>query len=271
MIAISQKDRKHKGSTGFKGSFVIFPWTLFPWHPFVIHTHFPFDLPHLRLDVSIVVVLEQQSGRFCVVFASGYVQSREANLAFSVMLQQQGHHRVVALLKSDGQRGKTVLMDQSGKVISVCSWGIYVYTSLPQLQCFGSRHFPAGIAPPPSDSPEQPCRGEWSHSAATGSTSWFHIGLVTQKEVCFSFTKNVPPTWDCELMFAPLFTSSLTTSFWPAKEAMWRAEFPFCGENQHKLTTIYEHVPKNMRRDAAMRRKTTWMSFFVVIILHKTW
>lgn len=65
---------------------------------------------HLGLDVSVVVVLEQQRCRFCVVFASGDVQGREADLAFRVMLQQQGHHRVVALLKGDGQWGETVLV-----------------------------------------------------------------------------------------------------------------------------------------------------------------
>lgn len=99
----------------------------FPSHPFEIDTHslrFASSLyqpllaapPHLGLDVSVVVVLEQQRCRFCVVFASSYVQGREADLAFRVMLQQQGHHRVVALLKSDGQRGKTVLVDSIGMV-----------------------------------------------------------------------------------------------------------------------------------------------------------
>lgn len=93
----------------------------------MIHTHslrFPSSLykpllatpPHLRLDVSVVVVLEQQRCGFRVIFASSYMQGRKADLAFSIMLQQQGHHRVVALLKSDGQRGKTVLLDGIGTV-----------------------------------------------------------------------------------------------------------------------------------------------------------
>lgn len=85
--------------------------------------------PHLGLDVGVVVVLEQQRCGFCVVFAGGYVQGREAHLAFSVVLQQQGHHGVVALLESYGQRGKTVLVDSIGhgkenqKVFSVCNCG----------------------------------------------------------------------------------------------------------------------------------------------------
>lgn len=37
----------------------------------------------------------------------------------------------------------------------------------------------------------------------------------------------VYPTWDCALTLAPLLTSSLTTSVWPASEAMCRAVFPF--------------------------------------------
>lgn len=69
----------------------------------------PLPPAHLRLDVSIVVVLKQQGCRFGVIFASSDVQGGKADLAFSVVLQQQGHHRVVALLKSDGQRSKTIL------------------------------------------------------------------------------------------------------------------------------------------------------------------
>lgn len=78
--------------------------------PRSLHQALPTAPPHLGLDVSVVVVLQQQRCRFGVVLASGDVQGREADLAFGVMLQQQGHHRVVALLESDGQRGETVLV-----------------------------------------------------------------------------------------------------------------------------------------------------------------
>lgn len=35
-------------------------------------------------------------------------------------------------------------------------------------------------------------------------------------------------TWDCALMSAPSLTRTLTTSACPARDAMWRAVFPFC-------------------------------------------
>lgn len=45
----------------------------------------------------------------------------------------------------------------------------------------------------------------------------------------------VYPTWDCALTLAPFVTSSLTTSVWPASEAMCRAVFPFwITRNKHR-------------------------------------
>lgn len=66
-------------------------------------------LPHLRLDVGVVVVLEQQRRRPGVVFARGDVQGREPHFAFGVVLQQQRDHGVVSLLESDGERREAVL------------------------------------------------------------------------------------------------------------------------------------------------------------------
>ena len=42
---------------------------------------------YLRLDISIVVVLEEQGGRLGVVLAGSDVQGRQADLAFSIILQ----------------------------------------------------------------------------------------------------------------------------------------------------------------------------------------
>lgn len=69
---------------------------------------------YLRLDISVVVVLQEQCGRLCVVFARGDVQSGQADLAFSVVLQQDGNHLVVALLERNGQRGEAILHFRGG-------------------------------------------------------------------------------------------------------------------------------------------------------------
>lgn len=65
--------------------------------------------PYLRLDVSVVVVLEQQRRRLGVVLASSDVQRGQPDLPFGVIFQQYGDHLVVALLESNGQRGEAVL------------------------------------------------------------------------------------------------------------------------------------------------------------------
>lgn len=69
---------------------------------------------HLRLNISVVVVLEEQRRRLGVVFAGCNVQGREAHLAFGVVLQQQRDHRVVALLESNGKWSEAVLEEQRG-------------------------------------------------------------------------------------------------------------------------------------------------------------
>lgn len=64
---------------------------------------------YLRLDISVVVVLEEQGGRLGVVLACSDVQGRKADLSFSIILQQDRNHLVVALLEGDGQRGEAIL------------------------------------------------------------------------------------------------------------------------------------------------------------------
>ncbi|TNN42950.1 hypothetical protein EYF80_046871 [Liparis tanakae] len=61
---------------------------------------------YLGLDVGVVVVLEEQGGGLGVVLACGDVQGGQADLPFGVVLQEDGHHLVVALLEGDGQREK---------------------------------------------------------------------------------------------------------------------------------------------------------------------
>lgn len=61
-----------------------------------------------------------------------------------------------------------------------------------------------------------------------------------------------PRTWDWALMLAPSLTRTLTTSACPAREAMWRAVFPFCLEKRERKRywfpdfaeiDLYRHVP----------------------------
>lgn len=66
-------------------------------------------LAHLGLHVCIVVVLQEQGRGLGVVLAGSDVQGRQANLALSIVLQQQGDHLVMALLESHRQRGEAVL------------------------------------------------------------------------------------------------------------------------------------------------------------------
>lgn len=91
-----------------------------PSHPFSSYPptisravwHFHQQPPHLRLDISVVIVLEQQRSRLCVIFAGRDVQGWEPDLALGVVLQQQGDHRVVALLESNGQWSEAILGEQ---------------------------------------------------------------------------------------------------------------------------------------------------------------
>lgn len=53
--------------------------------------------------------LQEEGGGFAVVFLGGDVQSRQADLAAGVVLEQDGDHFVVSLLQGDGERRETVL------------------------------------------------------------------------------------------------------------------------------------------------------------------
>lgn len=72
------------------------PFPISNRHPHLGHRHQSStgsaSAPHLRLDVCIVVVLEQQCGRLCVVFTGCDVQRWEADLPLCVVLQQQRDH-----------------------------------------------------------------------------------------------------------------------------------------------------------------------------------
>ncbi len=78
-------------------------WTLNPHYLF----------PHLRLDISIMVVLKQQSSRLGVIFAGSDVERRQADFTFCVMFQQQRDHLIMTLLQSNGQRSEAILQTQT--------------------------------------------------------------------------------------------------------------------------------------------------------------
>lgn len=68
----------------------------------------------------------------------------------------------------------------------------------------------------------------------SGLDLWNHwltsqIYLIKSHQVTFRREKRKwHHTWDCALILAPSLTRTLTTSAWPAKDAMCRAVFPFC-------------------------------------------
>lgn len=64
---------------------------------------------HLGLYVSIVVILEQQSRSFGIVFAGGDVQRRKTYFAFCVVLQKQRDHLIMTLLQCYSQWSKAIL------------------------------------------------------------------------------------------------------------------------------------------------------------------
>lgn len=68
---------------------------------------------HLRLDISIMVVLKQQSSRLGVIFAGSDVERRQADFTFCVMFQQQRDHLIMTLLQSNGQRSEAILQTQA--------------------------------------------------------------------------------------------------------------------------------------------------------------
>lgn len=65
--------------------------------------------PYLRLHVCVVVVLQEQSGCLCVVFAGRDVEGRETHLSLRVVLEQEGHNLVMTLLQSHSQWREAVL------------------------------------------------------------------------------------------------------------------------------------------------------------------
>lgn len=64
---------------------------------------------HLRLYVSIVVVLEQQGRSFGVIFAGGDVERRKTYFPFSVILQEQRDHLIMTLLQCYSQWREAIL------------------------------------------------------------------------------------------------------------------------------------------------------------------
>lgn len=103
-------------------------------------SHMPTVLPqrvlraYLGLDVSVVVVLEEQGGRFGVVFSGSNVQGRQADLAFGIVLQEDGDNLVVTLLKGNGQRSEAILEEKETVVypwhavgLKWDGWGISHY------------------------------------------------------------------------------------------------------------------------------------------------
>lgn len=83
---------------------------------------------YLGLDVSVVVVLEEQGGRLGVVLSGSNVQGRQADLAFGIVLQENGDNLVVTLLKGNGQRSEAILEEKDSCLPMACSraptWGV---------------------------------------------------------------------------------------------------------------------------------------------------
>lgn len=72
---------------------------------------------YLGLDVCVVVVLEEQGGRLGVVLSGSNVQGRQADLAFGIVLQEDGDNLVMTLLKGNGQRSEAILEEKDS-----CLW-----------------------------------------------------------------------------------------------------------------------------------------------------
>lgn len=69
----------------------------------------PFPDMHLWLDICIVVILQEQSGRLGIILAGGNVQGRQSHFALGVVLQKDGDHLVMTLLQSDGEGSEAIL------------------------------------------------------------------------------------------------------------------------------------------------------------------
>lgn len=76
---------------------------------------------YLGLDVSVVVILEEQGGRLGVVFSGSNVQGRQADLAFGIILQEDGDNLVMTLLKGNGQRSEAILEEKDSCSPMACS------------------------------------------------------------------------------------------------------------------------------------------------------
>lgn len=80
----------------------------------------PSGCPHLGKHVRVGVVLQEHRSCPGVVVAGGDVQGGEAHLPLRPVVDEVGHHILVALLQSHGQRGEAVLArGEEGR--SVCS------------------------------------------------------------------------------------------------------------------------------------------------------
>ena len=72
------------------------------------HTYF-------RLSVHVVVALQKQRRRLHVILLRSNVQRRKSHAPSGVVLQQDRHHFIVALLQRDCERRESVLKrGQSG-------------------------------------------------------------------------------------------------------------------------------------------------------------
>ena len=77
--------------------------------------------------------------------------------------------------------------------------------------------------------------------------------------------KGEKPFWDWQLIFAWCLTRSLTTSSWPANDAMWRAVLPFCrmDSEQAMMTngSVIDHQTFVAALTLAPRERSSWTIF----------
>lgn len=66
-------------------------------------------MPHLAEDIRIRVILQKHRRRARVVVSGCNVQSREADLSFGAVVDEQGYDVLMALLKSYSERSKPIL------------------------------------------------------------------------------------------------------------------------------------------------------------------
>ena len=67
-------------------------------------------------SIVAVVALQEQRGGLDVVLLGGDVEGGQTHAAPRVVLQQDRHDPVVALLQGDGQRGEPVLCSNTGHI-----------------------------------------------------------------------------------------------------------------------------------------------------------